>query len=69
MYDWELELSRDVDWEEILIAEAESKPIGVIIIGDPALESRYWATWNRTCALWTSGSVKSPTWDADTVRK
>jgi len=42
MYDWEYELSGDRDSEEILIAEADSRPIGVVIIGDPAQETHYW---------------------------
>lgn len=42
MYDWEFELSRDVDREEILIAEAEDRPIGVIVLDDPAQEPQYW---------------------------
>jgi len=42
MYDWEFELSRNADSEEILIAEAENRPIGLVVIGDPAQESHYW---------------------------
>ena len=40
---WESELSRDPAWREQLIAELNSRPIGMIQIIDPALEdSHYW---------------------------
>lgn len=40
---WELELERNPDWREQLIAEIEGRPIGFIQIIDPAREdSHYW---------------------------
>lgn len=42
-WDWELELTRDPEWREQLIAEIDNRPIGIIQIIDPALEdSHYW---------------------------
>lgn len=42
-YDWDAEVPREADWGEILIAEADGRPIGVMEIIDPAREpSRYW---------------------------
>jgi GNAT acetyltransferase-like protein len=41
--DWESELQRNPDWREILIAESDRRPLGVIQIIDPAREeSHYW---------------------------
>ncbi|WP_181701035.1 GNAT family N-acetyltransferase [Chthonobacter albigriseus] len=41
--DWAFELPRTVDWREILIAEEDRRPIGVVIIIDAAREeSHYW---------------------------
>jgi aminoglycoside 6'-N-acetyltransferase len=40
---WEVELSREPDWREQLIAEKDGRPIGFIQIIDPAREdSHYW---------------------------
>lgn len=40
---WEVELARDPDWREQLIAEVDDAPIGFIQIIDPAREeSHYW---------------------------
>lgn len=40
---WEVELARDPDWREQLIAEIDGRSIGFIQIIDPALEdSHYW---------------------------
>lgn len=40
---WEVELERNPDWREQLIAEMEGRPIGFIQIIDPAREeSHYW---------------------------
>jgi aminoglycoside 6'-N-acetyltransferase len=42
-YDWEAELPRHVDWRELLIAEVDGRPIGMLQIIDPATEeSHYW---------------------------
>ena len=42
-WDWEIELTRDPEWREQLIAEIDDRPIGVIQIIDPAQEdSHYW---------------------------
>ncbi len=41
--DWDIEIPRSVDWREILIAEIDGRPIGVIIIIDPEREeTHYW---------------------------
>lgn len=43
--DWEAEITRDVDWQWNLIAEVEGRPIGVIMIIDPAREeTHYWGS-------------------------
>lgn len=40
---WEVELDRDPEWREQLIAEIEGRPIGFVQIIDPAREdSHYW---------------------------
>lgn len=40
---WEVELDRDVDWREQLIAEIDGRSIGFVQIIDPAREeSHYW---------------------------
>ena len=42
-YDWEAELRRDPPWRELLIAEDQGRPIGLVQIIDPAEEeTRYW---------------------------
>ena len=42
-WNWEVELARDPDWREQLIAEVDDVPVGFIQIIDPAREdSRYW---------------------------
>jgi aminoglycoside 6'-N-acetyltransferase len=55
-WDWEKELQRFPDWREQLIAELDTKPIGVIQIIDPALEeSHYWgaiAPGRRAIDIW-----------------
>jgi aminoglycoside 6'-N-acetyltransferase len=41
--DWEIELSRNLGWRELLIAETEGRPIGMAQIIDPAREeTHYW---------------------------
>jgi aminoglycoside 6'-N-acetyltransferase len=41
--DWETELARRVDWGELLIAEIDGRPVGILQIIDPAREdSHYW---------------------------
>lgn len=41
--DWSVELVRQVDWQEILIAEVDGVPIGVLQVIDPHREeSHYW---------------------------
>lgn len=48
--DWITELQKNVDWQEILIAELDERPIGVIQIIDPALEeSHYWGDIEENC--------------------
>ena len=42
-WQWEVELSRSLDWREQLMAELDGQPIGFVQIIDPAREeSRYW---------------------------
>ncbi len=42
-FDWRAELPRDVDWREMLIAEADGRPVGFIQIIDPLREeTHYW---------------------------
>ena len=42
-WNWEVELNRNPDWREQLIAEIDDRPIGCVQIIDPALEdSHYW---------------------------
>jgi aminoglycoside 6'-N-acetyltransferase len=42
-WNWEVELARDPDWREQLIAEQDGRPIGFVQIIDPAREeSHYW---------------------------
>ena len=42
-WDWATELVLDVDWQEMLIAERNGRPIGFLQIIDPAREaSHYW---------------------------
>ena len=42
-WNWEIELQRQPDWREQLIAEVGGRPVGFVQIIDPAREeSRYW---------------------------
>jgi aminoglycoside 6'-N-acetyltransferase len=42
-WNWEVELTRNPEWREQLIAELNGRPIGIIQIIDPAQEdSHYW---------------------------
>jgi aminoglycoside 6'-N-acetyltransferase len=42
-FPWEIELPRDVDWRELLIGEADGRPVGVMQIIDAAREeTHYW---------------------------
>lgn len=42
-WNWEVELARDPEWREQLVAELDGKPIGFIQIIDPHLEeTHYW---------------------------
>lgn len=42
-WNWEIELGREPDWREQLVAEVEGRPIGFVQIIDPAEEeSHYW---------------------------
>jgi aminoglycoside 6'-N-acetyltransferase len=42
-YDWDAEVPRDAAWGELLIAELDGRPIGVMEICNPAEEpSHYW---------------------------
>ena len=53
-YDWPAELTRDVPWRELLIAEEDGHPIGFVQLIDAAEEeSHYW------------GEVEADTWAID----
>lgn len=42
-FDWVSEVPRDVPWRDILIAEEDGRPIGVLVVIDPAEEeTHYW---------------------------
>jgi aminoglycoside 6'-N-acetyltransferase len=42
-YDWDREVPRHADWGELLIAEHDGRPVGVLEIIDPAREpTHYW---------------------------
>jgi len=42
-FEWETELPRNLDWRELLIAEFDGRPIGMVQIIDPAEEeTHYW---------------------------
>ena len=42
-FDWAGEIPRNLDWREILIGEVAGRPVGVLVIIDPAREeSHYW---------------------------
>lgn len=42
-WNWEVELPRNPDWRELLIAEVAGRPVGFLQIIDPAREdSHYW---------------------------
>ncbi len=42
-WEWEIELHRNADWREQLIAEKDGRPLGFVQIIDPSLEdSHYW---------------------------
>jgi aminoglycoside 6'-N-acetyltransferase len=55
-FDWEHELPRLFDWRELLIAEHDGRPIGIVQIIDPALEeTHYWGDCEpdlRAIDLW-----------------
>lgn len=43
VWDWPVEVRREVSWQEILIAELDGRPLGVVQIIDPQLEeTHYW---------------------------
>lgn len=49
-WEWETELQRDVDWQEMLIAELDGKPVGFLQIIDPASEeTHYWGDIEENC--------------------
>ena len=54
--DWEYELKRNPEWRELLIAQVDEKPIGVVQIIDPANEdTHYWgkiAENKRAIDIW-----------------
>ena len=42
-WDWATEIPRVLDWRELLVAEANGRPVGVVQIIDPAREeTHYW---------------------------
>ncbi len=47
-WNWEVELNRNPEWREQLIAELGEEPIGIVQIIDPYQEeTRYWGTIER----------------------
>jgi aminoglycoside 6'-N-acetyltransferase len=47
-FDWAGEVPRTVPWREILIGEADGRPVGVLVIIDPeAEETHYWGDIGR----------------------
>lgn len=49
-WNWKAELQRDVDWQEMYIAELDGSPLGFIQIIDPAREeSHYWGEIEEYC--------------------
>lgn len=49
-WDWEPELQREVDWQEMYIAELDGRPIGFLQIIDPAREeTHYWGEIEENC--------------------
>jgi aminoglycoside 6'-N-acetyltransferase len=55
-FDWEAELPRCVGWRELLIAEVDGRPVGVMQIIDPTEEeTHYWgeiASGLRAIDIW-----------------
>jgi aminoglycoside 6'-N-acetyltransferase len=48
-WNWEVELNRNPEWREQLIAVLQGKPIGMIQIIDPFLEeTHYWGSIKKT---------------------
>jgi aminoglycoside 6'-N-acetyltransferase len=42
-FDWGFEVPREVDWREILVAEADGEAVGVVVLIDAAREeTHYW---------------------------
>jgi aminoglycoside 6'-N-acetyltransferase len=42
-WDWKTELARDPEWRELLIAELDGRPVGALLVVDPAEEeTHYW---------------------------
>ena len=42
-WDWEAEIPRVLDWRELIVAEADGRPVGFVQIIDPAREeTHYW---------------------------
>ncbi|MEM9305137.1 MAG: GNAT family N-acetyltransferase [Pseudomonadota bacterium] len=42
-WDWEEDLAWSPDWRELLLAEVDDRPVGVLQIIDPAFENTGWA--------------------------
>jgi aminoglycoside 6'-N-acetyltransferase len=40
-FDWETELGRHPDWRELLIAEVDGRPVGMLPIIDPEMEETH----------------------------
>jgi aminoglycoside 6'-N-acetyltransferase len=55
-FDWEKEITRNVNWRELLIAECDGRPIGMLQIIDPEREEdHYWGeveTGLRAIDIW-----------------
>lgn len=49
-WEWESELQEHYDWQEMLIAELENRPVGFVQIIDPAREeTHYWGDIAENC--------------------
>ena len=55
-FDWTAEIPRELPWRELLIAEVDGRPVGVLQIIDPAEEEdHYWgeiAAGHRAIDIW-----------------
>lgn len=65
---WEVEMNRNPEWREQLIAELNGEPIGFILIIDPYLEEAYYSgnvesNKERATLDWRRKEPKSRVWN------